>query len=182
MDREAWHAAIRGVTKSWTRLNDWTELKQTKIKFCWLASHHPLALLIMPHISFRVYLLSVSILKFGACDPRLSHAVHPIPHWFRDRYVDPFRTHKAQWKLKEGPWLFSVDVKPEGCGHSSEKLEVAILGSHGRVFVLMDSTQSQQSPEMKRETMSWTQPLSLEVLSDLSLDGLVNKTTSPCVK
>ena len=26
MDREAWHAAIPGVTKSWTRLSDWTEL------------------------------------------------------------------------------------------------------------------------------------------------------------
>ena len=27
MDREAWRAAIHGVTKSWTRLRDWTELK-----------------------------------------------------------------------------------------------------------------------------------------------------------
>ena len=27
MDREAWHAAIHGVTKSQTRLSDWTELK-----------------------------------------------------------------------------------------------------------------------------------------------------------
>ena len=26
MDREAWRAAIPGVTKSWTRLSDWTEL------------------------------------------------------------------------------------------------------------------------------------------------------------
>jgi len=26
MDREAWHAAVHGVTKSWTRLRDWTEL------------------------------------------------------------------------------------------------------------------------------------------------------------
>ena len=26
MDREAWHAAVHGDTKSWTRLNDWTEL------------------------------------------------------------------------------------------------------------------------------------------------------------
>jgi len=25
-DREAWHAAIHGVAKSWTRLSDWTEL------------------------------------------------------------------------------------------------------------------------------------------------------------
>ena len=26
MDRKAWHAAIHGVAKSWTRLSDWTEL------------------------------------------------------------------------------------------------------------------------------------------------------------
>ena len=26
MNREAWHAAVHGVTKSWTRLSDWTEL------------------------------------------------------------------------------------------------------------------------------------------------------------
>ena len=26
MDREAWRAAIRGITKSRTRLSDWTEL------------------------------------------------------------------------------------------------------------------------------------------------------------
>ena len=27
MDREAWHAAVYGVTKSWTRLSDWIKLK-----------------------------------------------------------------------------------------------------------------------------------------------------------
>ena len=26
MDREAWRAAVHGITKSWTRLRDWTEL------------------------------------------------------------------------------------------------------------------------------------------------------------
>ena len=26
MDREAWHAVVHGVTRSWTRLSDWTEL------------------------------------------------------------------------------------------------------------------------------------------------------------
>ena len=26
MDREAWHAAVHGVAKSWTRLSDGTEL------------------------------------------------------------------------------------------------------------------------------------------------------------
>ena len=29
MDREAWHAAVHGVAKSWTRLSDWTELNWT---------------------------------------------------------------------------------------------------------------------------------------------------------
>ena len=27
MDGEAWHAAVHGVAKSWTRLSDWTELR-----------------------------------------------------------------------------------------------------------------------------------------------------------
>ena len=30
MDREAWSAVIHGVTKSWTRLSDWTELNWTE--------------------------------------------------------------------------------------------------------------------------------------------------------
>ena len=31
MDREAWCAVVHWVAKSWTRLNDWTELKVTKM-------------------------------------------------------------------------------------------------------------------------------------------------------
>ena len=30
MDREAWRAAVHGVSKSWTRLSNWTELKEHK--------------------------------------------------------------------------------------------------------------------------------------------------------
>ena len=32
MDREAWRAAIHGVTKSQTQLSDWTELNWTELK------------------------------------------------------------------------------------------------------------------------------------------------------
>ena len=33
MDREAWHAAVHGVAKSWTRLRDWTTILRRKFKF-----------------------------------------------------------------------------------------------------------------------------------------------------
>ena len=33
MDGEAWHAAVHGVAKSWTRLSDWTELNWTSTLF-----------------------------------------------------------------------------------------------------------------------------------------------------
>ena len=37
MDREAWCATIHEVTKSWTRLSDWTELilEQHEFELCW---------------------------------------------------------------------------------------------------------------------------------------------------
>ena len=31
MDREAWHAAVHGVAKSWTWLSNWTELNWTEL-------------------------------------------------------------------------------------------------------------------------------------------------------
>ena len=36
MDKEAWHAAVHGVSKSWTCVSDWTELnwKEIKLLFC----------------------------------------------------------------------------------------------------------------------------------------------------
>ena len=33
MDREAWRAVVHGVTKSWTRLSDWTELNESGVTF-----------------------------------------------------------------------------------------------------------------------------------------------------
>ena len=33
MDREAWRAAVHGVTKSWTRLSDWTELNKNNLPY-----------------------------------------------------------------------------------------------------------------------------------------------------
>ena len=38
MDREAWHAAVHRVTKSQTRLSDWTELNWVKDREAWHAA------------------------------------------------------------------------------------------------------------------------------------------------
>ena len=35
MDREAWHAVIHGVAKSWTRLSNWTELNWSSNSVTW---------------------------------------------------------------------------------------------------------------------------------------------------
>ena len=35
MDREAWHAAVHGVTKSWTELSEWTDLTRTALVEGW---------------------------------------------------------------------------------------------------------------------------------------------------
>ena len=35
MDREAWHAAVHGITKSWTWLRDWTELNLPQPSALW---------------------------------------------------------------------------------------------------------------------------------------------------
>ena len=36
MDREAWRAAVHGVANSWTRLSDWSELKDMELKVIFL--------------------------------------------------------------------------------------------------------------------------------------------------
>ena len=42
MDREAWHAAVHGVTKSRTQLSDWTELNLSLREWPWLTCLRPL--------------------------------------------------------------------------------------------------------------------------------------------
>ena len=33
MDREAWHAAVHGVKKSWTQLSNWTDCQENKSRW-----------------------------------------------------------------------------------------------------------------------------------------------------
>ena len=53
MDKEAWHAAVHGVTKSWTWLSDWTELNwcQEVVYIILLTLHY--SELTWPHEAIR---------------------------------------------------------------------------------------------------------------------------------
>ena len=50
MDREVWHAAIHGVTKSWTRLSDWTELNWLHMRKTRLTHMVPICSLSTDHL------------------------------------------------------------------------------------------------------------------------------------
>ena len=66
MDREAWRAAVHGVTKSRTRLSDWTELN-------WTEGHHWFFLFLLSllfwfcNFFFLKFLLGSSLCLFIIC-------------------------------------------------------------------------------------------------------------------
>ena len=75
MDREAWSAAAHGVAKSWTQLNDWTELNQnimadfhTSRKHCYFC---------LPSILPGTYCCTISVRK----DQRLKLVLLPSGIW-----------------------------------------------------------------------------------------------------
>ena len=84
MDREAWHAAVRGVAKCQTWLSDWTELKWTESS--WSSS------LEQSHIwsvskSRQFYLQNISWIHFLSftchhpCQHNLGSCCFPSPYW-----------------------------------------------------------------------------------------------------
>ena len=54
MDREAWHAAVHGVAKSWTQLSKWTGLNIFKTKAKTLLLHT--SILHIPHYSLIIHI------------------------------------------------------------------------------------------------------------------------------
>ena len=49
-DREAWHAAVHGVTKSRTRLSDWTTATSRELEECWVMGK---GIYTLPGFSFK---------------------------------------------------------------------------------------------------------------------------------
>ena len=60
MDKEAWRAAIHGVTKSWTQLSDWTELNWTELNWSILQT-------VTLSICLKFYVRTSSIMVLSVC-------------------------------------------------------------------------------------------------------------------
>ena len=59
MDREAWHAAVHGVTKSWTWLSEWTDTDWLNLKIELLDGYHLQTLL--EYIYCFLYVIYISL-------------------------------------------------------------------------------------------------------------------------
>ena len=128
MDREAWCAVIHGVTKSQTRLSDWTELN-------WIEIQHFISLRYTICISFKTH-------SRGKCPVRCrgvtwATGVSPVGAGAlvgRRRWELAFWIHKC-WKFYRD-WLFLVS----NIGHyvsnyrGQEHSGSSVVGRNGTLF------------------------------------------------
>ena len=65
MDMEAWHAVVHGVSKSQTRLSDWTELNCTELNWNWLGSNSKFCLLKWEAAENPIWFLQLPAVTFS---------------------------------------------------------------------------------------------------------------------
>ena len=88
-DREAWHAAIHGVTKSRTWLNDWPTMKRKHVLYLCSSKHsHAHSLLLASTIS----MLCVSFITY-TCQKHTHTKTH---FWFWHIFVFLFPSHAIE--------------------------------------------------------------------------------------
>ena len=105
MNREAWHAAVHGVTKSWTWLRDWTELIMLAVGFSYMVLVMLRSVLSIPN------LLSVFITKgywilanvcYTSTENFIFHSINVVPQIYWVVYVEP------SLHSKDKPYLVMV--------------------------------------------------------------------------
>ena len=108
MDREAWHAAVHGVKKSWTQLNDWSELNWTQIRTwthitgTWTQPKFPISQL-RSHTRFQ-HLIKCRFLMSEPCRKKLVRDKVIGKMWiYLDRNID-YRLTACHLRRRKQPW------------------------------------------------------------------------------
>ena len=106
MDREAWHAAIHGVTMSRTRLSDWTELNIKKF-FC----RYMFSVLLGIHLEVEVELLAhmltphlTFLRKVSNCFPKQLYYFITLLYYF----TIPSTTHEGSFFFFTSLLIFAI--------------------------------------------------------------------------
>ena len=96
MDRDTWRAAVRGVTKSQTRLSDWTELMVV-----------PLVDMVWTLLFYRS-IKEETDLKLWNKNQKVDSYVYGYVHTYNER--------KELWRRTFDKWLYDFDLHCVGCG------------------------------------------------------------------
>ena len=140
MDREAWPAAVHGVTKSWTWLSDWTELDDSYLSFicCFLLQEeasfqeekNPISQRISPIYSYPFLLFSILVnltknlskvnsrtIQYVACKHKDKKVIPPPP-------VCSEHSTSQQTKPEPGAW----PLTPPSLSHTTSN--TTTISSH----------------------------------------------------
>ena len=86
MDREAWHAAIHGVTKSRTQLSDWTELNWTALSYrYWISVLYDILL----PLAEKILLVHLCALSVTCMSSKMQHKCHLLNRALPDTMNQP---------------------------------------------------------------------------------------------
>ena len=116
MDREAWRAVVHGVTKSWTRLSNWTELW----KIVWQILQK-IRITVWPHNSTSISLLSIYIKEpkqvfkyvhgmFTACSPNslnVNQWINTCSTYIQWKFIWPWNGMKY-WFMLQHKWTSKI--------------------------------------------------------------------------
>ena len=126
MDREAWHATVRGVAKSRTRLSDWTELNQMSTSSTLIQPVRDLSACGQHTVNFShlagvpVAVKHLPLEKEIGPDLRLHYcsvtsppsSLHLLPSLLATVWTCPLEMREGSWKLIE-----AIFCKQESGGH-----------------------------------------------------------------
>ena len=110
MDREAWCAVIHGVTKSWTRLSNWTEL--ILCKYVYILMY---ILQKYTYIIICISLIQSLVLNDFICNNYLSHNIQ-IKWWKFHRQKDQLENENLWYKHVSEECSHMTEIIPPGLG------------------------------------------------------------------